>query len=158
MEILLSPEERTFYERAFHHSRGWPGDLDWRAWDIGLPPAPYAGGASGLDDGQKIAKHLGLNEQQKAKLGAVKDEVLAARAESKKEHRAIMEAVLAQVQSDRLDQAKLAQLIEQHQAEQTRVMQRALPKVADWHATLRPERKAEAVEHIRRWMERHGDY
>lgn len=106
----------------------------------------------------KIAKHLDLDEQQKAKLGAVKDEVLAARAESKKEHQAIMEAVIAQVQSDRLDQAKLAQLIEQHQAEQTRMMQRVLPKVADWHATLRPEQKAEAVEHIRRWMERHGDY
>jgi Spy/CpxP family protein refolding chaperone len=106
----------------------------------------------------KVAKRLNLDDQQKAKLAAVKDEVLAARAESQKEHGAIMEAVIAQVQSDRLDQAKLAQLIEQHQAEQTRVMQRALPKVAEWHASLRPEQKAEAVEHIRRWMERHGDY
>ena len=106
----------------------------------------------------KVAKHLNLDDQQKAKLAAVKDEVLAARAESQKEHRAIMEAVIAQVQSDRLDQAKVAQLIEQHQAEQTRMMQRALPKVAEWHASLRPEQKAEAVEHIRRWMERHGDY
>jgi protein CpxP len=105
----------------------------------------------------KVAKHLNLDEQQKAKLAAVKDEVLAARTESQKEHRAIMEAVIAQVQSDRLDQAKLSQLIEQHQAERTRMMQRALPKVAEWHASLRPEQKAEAVEHIRRWMERHGD-
>ncbi|MFO0765980.1 MAG: hypothetical protein U0231_04135 [Nitrospiraceae bacterium] len=44
----------------------------------------------------KIAKHLDLDGQQKAKLGVVKDEVLAARAESQKEHRAIMEEVLAQ--------------------------------------------------------------
>ena len=105
----------------------------------------------------QVAKHLNLDDQQKAKLAAVKDEVLAARTESQKEHRAIMEAVITQVQSDRLDQAKLAQLIEQHRAERTRIMQRALPKVAEWHATLRPEQKAEAVEHIRRWMERHGD-
>ena len=102
----------------------------------------------------KIAKHLDLDDQQKAKLMAVRDEMVAARAESQQEHKAIMEDVIAQVKSDRLDQAKLTQLMERHQAEQKRVMQRLLPKAADWHATLRPEQKAEAVEHIRKWMDR----
>jgi len=105
----------------------------------------------------KIAKHLDLDEQQKAKLAAVKDEMMAARAESQKERKATMEEVIAQVQSDRLDQAKLTRLFEQHQAGQTRLMQRVLPKVAEWHATLRPEQRAEAVEHLRKWMERHGE-
>lgn len=105
----------------------------------------------------KIAKELKLDEQQKTKLAAVKDELLAARAESKKERRAMMEEVIAQVQGERLDQAKLTQLFEQHQAGQTRMLTRALPKVADWHATLRPEQKAEAVEHLRKWIERHED-
>lgn len=103
----------------------------------------------------KVAKHLDLDDQQKAKLAVVKDEILAARAESKKERRAMMDEVIAQVQSDRLDQAKVTQLFEQHQAGQTRMMQRVLPKVADWHASLRPEQKAEAVEHLRKWIERH---
>ena len=103
----------------------------------------------------KIAKELKLDEQQKAKLAVVKEELLAARAESKKERRAMMDEVIAQVQSDRLDQAKVTQLFEQHQAGQTRMMQRVLPKVADWHASLRPEQKAEAVEHLRKWIERH---
>jgi hypothetical protein len=35
------------------------------------------------------------------------------------------------------------------------MMVRVLPKVADWHASLRAEQKTEAVEHIRRWMEYH---
>ncbi|MBP8154599.1 MAG: Spy/CpxP family protein refolding chaperone [Nitrospira sp.] len=105
----------------------------------------------------KIAKHLDLDDQQKAKLTAVRDEMVAARAESQQEHKAIMEDVIAQVKSDRLDQAKLTQLMERHQAEQKRVMQRLLPKAADWHATLRPEQKAEAVEHIRKWMDRYGE-
>lgn len=105
----------------------------------------------------KIAKELKLDEQQKAKLAVVKDELLAARAESKKERRAMMEEVIAQVQGERLDQAKLTQLFEQHQAGQTRMLTRALPKVAEWHATLRPEQKAEAVEHLRKWIERHED-
>lgn len=103
----------------------------------------------------KVSKHLNLDDQQQAKLTAVKDEVLSARAEAQKEHRALMEELIAQVQSERLDQAKVAQLIEQHQAGQTRVMQRVLPKVAEWHAGLRPEQKAEAAEHIRKWMEHH---
>ncbi len=106
----------------------------------------------------KIAKHLDLDDQQKAKLAVVKDEVIAARAESQQEHRAIVEGMIAQVQSDRLDQSKVAQLFERHQAGQTRLMPRVLPKVAEWHATLRPEQKAEAVEHLRRWMERYGEY
>lgn len=83
---------------------------------------------------------------------------MTARAESQKERRATMEEVIAQVKSDRLDEAKLAQLIEQHQAERTRMMQRVLPRVSEWHASLRPDQKAEAAEHIQRWMERHGDY
>jgi protein CpxP len=37
-------------------------------------------------------------------------------------------------------------------------MQRVLPKVAEWHATLRPDQKAEAVEHLRKWMERYGEH
>ncbi|MCI1280551.1 MAG: Spy/CpxP family protein refolding chaperone [Nitrospira sp.] len=106
----------------------------------------------------KIAKHLDLDDQQKAKLMVVRDEMVAARAESQQEHKVIMEEVITQVQSDRLDQAKLAQLMERHQAEQRRLMQRVLPKVADWHATLRPEQKAEAVEHLRKWMDRYGDH
>ena len=103
----------------------------------------------------KIAKHLNLDDQQKAKLAVVKEEVLTARAEGQKEHRAFMEELIAQVQSDRLDQTKLAQLIEQHQTLRGRMMVRVLPKVAEWHASLRAEQKTEAVEHIRRWMEYH---
>ncbi len=106
----------------------------------------------------KIAKHLDLDDQQKAKLMAVRDEMVAARAESQQEHKAIMEDVIAQVKGDRLDQAKLAQLMDRHQAEQKRVMQRVLPKLTEWHATLRSEQKAEAVEHLRKWMDRYGDH
>ena len=101
----------------------------------------------------KIAKQLDLDDQQKAKLAAVKDEMLAARAESQKERRATIEEVIAQVKSDRLDEAKLAQLIEQHQAERTRMMQRVLPKVSEWHAGLRPDQKAEAAKLIQRWTD-----
>lgn len=105
-----------------------------------------------------ITKELKLDEQQKAKLAVVKDEMLAALSESKKDRRAKMEEVIAQIQSERLDEAKLTHLFEEHQAGQTRMLKRVLPKAAEWHVTLRPEQKAEAAEHLRKWIERHEDY
>ena len=62
----------------------------------------HAGGAGGLMT-NKIAKHLRtLDDQQKAKLMAVRDEMVAGfKAESQAENKAIMEAAIAQVQSDR---------------------------------------------------------
>ncbi|MDF0651937.1 MAG: Spy/CpxP family protein refolding chaperone [Nitrospira sp.] len=101
----------------------------------------------------KITKQLDPDDQQKAKLTTVKDELLTARAESQKERRATMEEAIAQVKSDRLDEAKLAQLIEQHQAARTRMMQRVLPKVSEWHASLHPDQKAEAAKLIQRWTD-----
>ncbi len=103
----------------------------------------------------KIAKHLELDDRQTAALHSVKAVALAARAEAREEHRALLEEVIAQVRSDRLDQEKLAQLLERHHALQGRLAARVLPKVAEWHAGLRPEQKAEAVEQIRRWMTHH---
>ncbi|MFO0775161.1 MAG: Spy/CpxP family protein refolding chaperone [Nitrospiraceae bacterium] len=105
----------------------------------------------------KISKELGLNDQQKVLLSAVKDEALAARAESRAEHRAIVEAAITEFHSDRMDQAKMTQLIEDHRALQARTVTRVLPKFSEWHASLTPAQKAEAVEHVRAWMERFED-
>ena len=102
----------------------------------------------------KIAKELDLNDQQKAKLEAVKQEFLAARAEMRKEHEAMFNEVLAQVQADQLDQAKLLQLFERHQALGTRLAPRVVAKVAEFHAGLTPQQKSEASEHLKHLRER----
>lgn len=103
------------------------------------------------------AKEADLDDQQKAKLMAARDGMVAARAESQQEDKGTIEEVIAQVKGDRLDQVKLTQLMDRHQAEQKRIMQPVLPKVTEWHATLRPEQKAEAVEHLHKWMDRYGE-
>jgi len=103
----------------------------------------------------KISSRLNLDDQQRSKLAAVKDEVLAARAESRQDHRAIVEGVIAQVQGETVDQAAVAQLLAQYQAEQTRMLQRVSPKAAEWLASLRPEQRAAAAENLRRWVNRY---
>ncbi len=106
---------------------------------------------------EKIAKHLDLDDRQKTALLAVKSEVLAARAGLQEEQRALVEELIVQMQGDRLDQAKVTGLIERHQALQVQMMMRVFPKFAEWQAGLRPEQKAEAAEHIRRWLARYEE-
>jgi Spy/CpxP family protein refolding chaperone len=108
----------------------------------------------------KIAKELELDDQQRVKLDAIKQEFLAARAEMRTQHEAMLDKVLAQIQTDHLDQTKLLQLLDEHHALETRLAPSVLAKVAELHATLSPKQKAEAVEQVTRVRERmrqHGD-
>jgi Spy/CpxP family protein refolding chaperone len=102
----------------------------------------------------KIAKELDLNDRQKEQLEAVKQEFLSARSEMAKDHQAVLDEVLAQVQQDRLDQPKLLQLLDQHHALQNRLAPRLLAKVAEFHAGLTAKQKAEAAERLKYFKER----
>lgn len=101
----------------------------------------------------KIAKELELDDQQRIKLEAVKQEFLRARAEMRNQHEAMLNEVMTQIPGDRLDQKKLLQLLEQHQALQERLAPPFLTKLAEFHATLSPQQKAEAVERLKRFQE-----
>ncbi len=101
-----------------------------------------------------VADYLDLNDQQKMKLDEVKDELIQARKELRQDHQAIFDEVLVEVKGDQLDQAKLLQLIEQHQARFSEVAPPVIAKVAEFHATLTPEQKAKAVERLEKFRER----
>jgi Spy/CpxP family protein refolding chaperone len=105
---------------------------------------------------KRIAKHLDLDQQQTAKLEAVKQEMLAARAKLSKEHQALLDDAVAQIQAERLDQAKVLQLLERRQELHRQVAPQVVAKIAEFHASLTPEQKAKAVEHLRRFGERMG--
>jgi Spy/CpxP family protein refolding chaperone len=105
-----------------------------------------------------IAKRLDLNEQQTAKLQAVHEAVRQAREQFHQERTELFEAFAAQIQSARLDEAKLLQLLEQRQALMSQVAPQVIAKVAELHASLTPEQKAKAVEHLARFKERMGHH
>jgi protein CpxP len=105
----------------------------------------------------KVAKELDLNEQQKAKLLAVKDAFLTARAQVRKEHDALFEEGVAIVQSNELDQAKALQLLERHQALHRQVAPSVIAKLAEFHASLTPEQRAKGIERLKHFHDRmHG--
>lgn len=107
---------------------------------------------------KRIAKQLDLDEQQRAKLEAVKQEMLTARGRLGKEEQTLFDDVVAQIQADRLDQAKVIQLLERRQELQRQVAPQVVAKIAEFHASLTPEQKAKAVEQLRHFRERMGHH
>jgi Spy/CpxP family protein refolding chaperone len=108
-----------------------------------------------------IAKRLDLNEQQKTKLEAVHEVMRQAREQFHKERAELFEEIAAQIKSDQLDQAKVLQLLERRHALMNQVAPQVVAKVADLHASLTPEQKTKAVEHLERFkdkMENHGHH
>ncbi len=105
---------------------------------------------------KRIAKHLDLDQQQIAKLEAVKQEMLAARGRLSKDMQMLFDDAVAQIQADRLDQAKVLQLFERRQELQRQVAPQVIAKLAEFHATLKPEQKAKAAEQLRHFRERMG--
>jgi protein CpxP len=105
---------------------------------------------------KRIAKHLDLNQEQMTKLEAVKQEVLAARSKLTKAEQPLFDDVMAQIQADRLDQAKVIQLFERRQELQRQIAPQVVAKIAEFHASLMPEQKAKAVERLRHFRERTG--
>jgi Spy/CpxP family protein refolding chaperone len=79
--------------------------------------------------------------------------ILRAHAEMRQQHEAMLDEVMAPLPSDQLDQAKLLQLFEQHQASISRFAPSMLNKVSELHAGLTPQQKSQAVEQLTRLRE-----
>jgi len=94
-----------------------------------------------------------ISKEQKVTLDAVKQEYLKAHAEMRQQHEAMLDEIMAQLPADRLDQAKLLQLFEQHQASMNRFAPSMLDRVSELHATLTPQQKSKAVEQLTRLRE-----
>jgi Spy/CpxP family protein refolding chaperone len=105
-----------------------------------------------------VAKRLDLNEQQTAKLQAVHETMLQAREQFHKERAELFEEIATQIKSERLDEAKVLQLLEQRQALMSQVAPQVVAKVAELHASLTPEQKTKAVEHLARFKNRMGHH
>jgi protein CpxP len=107
---------------------------------------------------KRVAKHMDLNQQQTTKLEAVKQEMLAARGKLSKEQQTLFDDMVAQIQADRLDQEKVIKLLERRQELQRQLAPQVVAKIAEFHASLTPEQKAKAVEHLRHFRERMGPH
>ena len=103
-----------------------------------------------------VAYFLDLTEQQREKLNEVKNEILQARRAMRDERQAMLDEVITQVESDRINHASILDLLDQQYALMRRAAPHVIAKVSEWHATLTSEQKAEAVERLtwlkEKWM------
>ena len=95
-----------------------------------------------------VGYFLDLTEQQLGKLDEVKNEILQARRAMRDERQAILNEVITQVESDRINQSSVLDLLDQHNALMRQAAPQVIAKVSELHATLTPEQKTEAVEHL----------
>lgn len=103
----------------------------------------------------RIAGKLDLDEQQKAKLSSIKDEIMAKRPEMGKMRDEIFEEVISLMESDKIDDARLnaaADKVEKHIAGDIRFFSE---KFKEFHDMLTPEQRAKVVEKIKKMREHH---
>ncbi|MBM4256148.1 MAG: periplasmic heavy metal sensor [Deltaproteobacteria bacterium] len=121
------------------------GALSWGA---------YAHRGHGRHGVEWVAKRLNLDEQQKVKLEAIHQAIKQARQEFRNERTQLFDEIVAQIESNQLDQTKVLQLFEQRQAALSQVAPQIVARVAELHATLTPEQKTKVIDHLERMRER----
>ena len=95
-----------------------------------------------------VGYDLDLTDQQQGKLNEVKNEIFRVRRAMGDERQAMLNEVMTQVGSDRIDQTTLLGLLDQYYALLRQAAPQVLAKVSELHATLTPEQKAKAVERL----------
>lgn len=102
-----------------------------------------------------IAYKLDFNEQQKAIVDRIKQEVKAIRAEHRNQHQNLFSEAATLINQERLDTSRIEQIATTHQNKRQQYFDRILPMVAELHATLSPEQKEKLTKFINKKAEKH---
>src|SRR5688572_4025830 len=127
-----------------------------------LITAAFAGGGCRFGSPEKraqfiidrISGELELNTAQEAKLGEIKDEILAARKEHREERQGMVKQLIALVEAPELDKKGVQDLIAKKRDHVDRVSPKIIALVAEFHKTLTAEQRKLAGEKIAYFVER----
>lgn len=104
---------------------------------------------------EKIASKLDFNDQQKALLADITNELKKDFADEKALRNAKQEEFKSMLLADELDRAKIKNLIKERQARIDSKVDKYLDKVAALHKTLTPEQKKEILEKVEKFHKWH---
>jgi Spy/CpxP family protein refolding chaperone len=105
---------------------------------------------------KKISKELDLNDDQKAKLNKIKDEIMAKRQEFKGMRTEISDEVISQFKSDKIDEAKLNQLFDSKADKMKEMKSFMISKLVEFHSILTLEQRNKFAEKIGKFRSKHG--
>ncbi len=100
---------------------------------------------------KEVSSKLNLNDSQKTQLSSIKNELMRKGLEMRAEHERVHKDISAQIMSDRIDVDEVKTLIKKKHARFEDLIDTAVDRLAEFHATLTPEQKEQLVA----WMETH---
>lgn len=104
-----------------------------------------------------ITKELDLNNEQKARLNKIKDEVLAKFKEAKAEKADMHNKAVALIKQEKLDAATLDKFISEKEDKFKKIKPFMIEKIIEFHSMLTPEQKVKLVEEMEKIHKKHHD-
>jgi Spy/CpxP family protein refolding chaperone len=100
---------------------------------------------------EKIASKLELNEAQKQQLNSFKDELMDKKRELRASRSAVVRELIAQLQSEKIDQEHLKGVIEKEETKLDAMVSTFVTRLAEFHSSLTPEQRTQLVEMVQKW-------
>ncbi len=97
---------------------------------------------------------LDLSDEQEDMADAFKNEILAKAKEKHADKKQMHAEIKAQLSSETIDTERVKAMMIEHRKEMEVVMNLAVDRVAEFHATLSPEQRAKLIKKLEKWEER----
>jgi periplasmic protein CpxP/Spy len=104
-----------------------------------------------------ITKELDLNDEQKAKLNKIKNEVLAKFKEAKAENADAHSKAIALIRQEKLDAATLDKFISEKEDKFKKIKPFVIEKIIEFHSMLTPEQRVKLAEKMEKIHKKHHD-
>jgi Spy/CpxP family protein refolding chaperone len=112
----------------------------------GCRPHGHGRGAAFVVD--YVTEVLDLDEAQQQQLNQIKDQLMEKRRAMHADKAKYHDEVVAMLQSDRIDQARVKVIVAEHRAKMDEMVDFMIEQFVEFHATLTPEQKTKLVKKL----------
>ena len=103
-----------------------------------------------------VAETLDLNDDQRAHLDEIKDEMLDKAIEMRADKKTMYLELVAQLRSEQIDQDRLKAMAADHRIKMEKLIDLGIKRLAEFHATLSAEQREKAVAKLESFKKWHG--
>jgi Spy/CpxP family protein refolding chaperone len=102
-----------------------------------------------------MAEALDLNENQQAMASSYKDEIMAKVKSMHSEKKQMHDEIKTQLAGETIDKLRVKALVAEHRTGMDEVIDLAVDRVAEFHATLSPEQRTKLISKLEKFEKRH---
>ena len=103
-----------------------------------------------------VAETLDLNDDQRAHLDEIKDEMLDKAIEMRADKKTMYLELVAQLRSEQIDQERLKAMAADHRIKMEKLIDLGIKRLAEFHATLSAVQREKAVAKLESFKRWHG--